>query len=321
VAGSSSGLVEIVREYLTVDPSVRRLIQHYRCGELGFEEVGALFAGDEASALFRLKERCHALFRADPKDPTAALHRAVLLDLAVGSLFHEAMKFREIFYQREVYGPRVRALRDEAGEEAVALFQEFEKILATGTESLELSLLETEALLDRTREQLAVLLAAHPEDGHVVRFLIEHRTEVEAVFGRELEALLADIHGDAASGYALAGYSYLKSGYYEDAERTLYRAVRLGGEATALEAGRAYARGMAAYLDGRYAESVAQLERWAVDGSSPELHLLDLAQTALSKLDQLVTGEDRGRVIAAAAKLVERVTAMRAAARPAEAAG
>ena len=49
-----------------------------------------------------------------------ARRREVLFDLAVGSLFHEAMKFRENFYQREVYGPRVRALRDAARAEGAA---------------------------------------------------------------------------------------------------------------------------------------------------------------------------------------------------------
>ena len=39
----------------------------------------------------------------------------------------EAVFKDENFYQREVYGPRVRALRSEAGEEAGDLFREFER--------------------------------------------------------------------------------------------------------------------------------------------------------------------------------------------------
>ena len=65
------------------------------------------------------------------------MRREALFDLAVGSLFHEAMKFRENFYQREVYGPRVRALRTESGAENEALFREFEKILAAVAQRLD----------------------------------------------------------------------------------------------------------------------------------------------------------------------------------------
>ena len=110
------------------------------------------------------------------------MRREALFDLAVGSLFHEAMKFRENFYQREVYGPRVRALRTESGGENAALFHEFEKILSAVAQRLEEGLHESEALLVRTREQLALLLAEHRSNGFVARCLIENRADVEDVF-------------------------------------------------------------------------------------------------------------------------------------------
>jgi tetratricopeptide (TPR) repeat protein len=311
VVGGTPGLVDIVRDFLVVEQEVRSLIARYRRGELRFAEIDAFFSDDEASALFRLKERCHALFRSGVEGSRVVRHREVLFDLAVGSLFHEAMKFRESFYQREVYGPRVRALHEEAGEEAAALFQEFEKILAAGSESLEQGLQETEELLERTREQLTVLLAEHPENGHVARFLIENRGAVEAVFVEGLDALLASVYDDPAAGYALAGRSYLASGYFEDAERALCEATARGGASATLEPPTAYARGMAAYLKGDYAESVAQLERWASAGGTPERALLETAHTATSKIEQLEQSEDRERVVAAAARLLERLAGLR----------
>ena len=75
------------------------------------------------------------------------MHREALFDLAVGSLFHEAMKLRENLYQREVYGPRVRALRSDAGEENEALFDEFEKMLGAVAQRLDEGLRESETLL------------------------------------------------------------------------------------------------------------------------------------------------------------------------------
>jgi tetratricopeptide (TPR) repeat protein len=221
------------------------------------------------------------------------------------------MKFRENFYQREIYGPRVRALREGAGEEAAELFQEFEKILASVSEDLVQGLNETEALLERTREQLAVLLTEEPGDGRVERYLIEHRDAVEAVFCEGLDALLARVHGDTAAGFAQAGRSYLASGYFEEAERMLAEAVARGGERSALEPPALYARGMAAYMKGEYTESVAQLERWSHCEELGEPAEIELAYTAVSKIDQLAQGGDHEPVIAAAASLLERLSGLR----------
>lgn len=311
VPPSSSGLVDIVREFLAVEEAVGSLRAGFSRGALRWDDVEELVSDSEESALFRLKERCHALFRAGPGRSRMVPHREVLFDLAVGSLFHEAMKFRENFYQREVYGPRVRALRDEAGEEAEALFQEFEKIQVAVSEGLEEGLHETEALVARTRDQLRVLLAEHGENGHVTRFLLENRPRVESVFTEGLDALLAHVHGEPASGFAVAGRSYLASGYYADAEQALSEAMARGGDPEALESGLACARGMSSYLRGDYAESMVQLGRWAEGPVKPEPGLVQLAHTAVSKVPDLARGPDREQTLRVAAALLERLAKLR----------
>jgi len=310
---ATPGLVEIVREFLAVDRAVVRVLSRYRNGELRFEEVQELVADHEDSALFRLKERCHTLFRAGSGHPHVARHREVLFDLAVGSLFHETMKFRENFYQREVYGPRVRALRNEAGEEAASLFSEFEKIQGAVSDRLEEGLLETEALLARTGEQLRVLLIEHGDDGPAARFLIESRDLVDEVFEEGLDALLAHTYGSTADGYSLAGRSYLESGYYKDADRVLSQAAERGGDPGELEPAIAYARGMDAYLRGDYRESIRQLDAWCEGSREPETRLLALVQTAFSKIDDLAQGEDREETLSASSALLERVSRLRGA--------
>jgi hypothetical protein len=311
MAATTPGLVDIVRDFLAADQAIRSLAERFRSGTLRFEDVKDRIAADEGSALFRLKERCHALFRLSSGVPRVARPREVLFDLAVGSLFHETLKFRESFYQREVYGPRVRALRDEAGEEAAELFQEFEKIQATVSRNLEQGLSETEALLARTREQLAVLLMEEPGEGRVARYLIEHRDAVEAVFCEGLDAFLARVYGDTAEGFALAGRSYLVSGYFEEAERTLAEAIARGGERPALEPLAFYARGMAAYMKGEYTESVAELECWTRCEECCEPAQVELAHTAISKIDQLAQGGEHEPVIPAASSLLERLSQLR----------
>ena len=314
MSGAPQGFVDVVRDFLIAHRELRRLFALFQSGKLRFEDLDPVFVDDEGSVLFRLKERCHALFRPRPGRSHAPRHREVLLDLAVGSLFHEAMKFRENFYQRDVYGPQVRAVRDQANEEADELFEEFEKILDAVSARLGEGLEETLALLAQTRSQLALLLGEHARDGLVMRCLIEQRELVEEVFGEELDALLARLQrGRAAEGFALAGRSYLESGHYAEAERAFAEAEERGGNAAELRRLAAYARGMRAYLGGDYAESVAQLAAWARGAGSDEAFLAGLAHAALSKLERLVQGSERAAVLRGSAAIVERLSALRSA--------
>jgi hypothetical protein len=299
------GLVDIAREFLAAHALTRRLFARHREGSLRFQELEGLVGDDEGSVLFRLKERCHASFRAGGgRQP---MHRELLFDLAVGSLFHEAMKFRENFYQREVYGPRVAALRSGAGHQEAALFEEFARIQESVSARLAEGLAETEALLARTVEQLLSLFVAHREDPLVARFLVENAGAVGETLGRPLADVLAAIYGDAATGYELAGRSLLGSGYYPEAIAALGEAASRRSDAPEIERLVAYARGMQAYLARDYRESVARLSEWA-DSSDPGAgELLGLAHDAVSRIGQLAEGTDRQRVADAASALLVRL--------------
>ncbi len=307
MASVSADLVEIARDFFAAHQLMRRIVRRFRSSELRFEELGAFIGDDEQSVLYRIKERCHALFRPRPGSSRVANPREVLFDLAVGSLFHEAMKFRENFYQREVYGPRVRAIRPEAGAEADLFLREFEKILSTVSERLEEGLQETETLLDQTGEQLRVLLAEHDADGLLVRYLVENAEVAESVFGEGLDALLAEVHGDAAAGFAAAGRSYLASGYYDAAEAAFASAIERGGKRRVLEPLRDYARGMAAYLVGDYDACLARLATWLDAAGEDGRELEGLAHAVVSRIGQLVEGEQSERVSRDAAELLTRL--------------
>jgi hypothetical protein len=312
VPSAPPGFVDVVRDFLTAHRELRRLFASFRAGSLRFGDLDPVFVDDERSVLFRLKERCHALFRPRGGPSREAPERELLFDLVVGSLFHEAMKFRENFYQREIYGPQVRALRGQAGEGADSLIQEFEKILGTVSERLDEGLEEVETLLAQTCSQLALLLGRHADDGLVMRCLTEHPRLVEEAFGENLDAMLSRLqHGDAARSFALAGASYLESGHFGEAEQAFSEAARRGGDAVEMERQAAYARGMRAYLSGDYGRSVAQLGVWARAATSEDGFLAGIALAALSKLDRLVQGSERPAVLRPAALLVERLTELR----------
>lgn len=307
-AGVRSGLVYIVRDFLVAHQDLRRFFASLRDGSLRFDEVETLVGDSERSVLFRIKERCHQLFREHRAEADAVVRREALFDLAIGSLFHEAMKLRENFYQQEIYGPRVESLRDEAGEEARELFAEFERILRGAGVRLGEALAETEALLELTVRQFRLLLIGYRNNGLIARALIEQRELVDAVFPEGLDALLADIHGEAADGYVVAARSYLKSSSFSRALPALAEARKRYEQREDLKRLSSYATGMQAFFDGRYEASLEALAEWVAAGpdESEQRHVA-LAVNALSRVGKLVSGAAADRLGSEARELLTRL--------------
>lgn len=304
-----SSLVEIARDFLLAYRRTREVASLHRAGELQFELVKGWVGDDESSALFRLKECCHAMFRSTERVGSGS-DREALFDFTVGALFHEAMRFRENFYQREVYGTRIGRLNVSSPEES-ELITEFEKIQKGASARLDEALQESETLLDQTLRQFRSLLRSHCDDGLVTRYLIENAGYVALAFGQGLEELLADVHGDIASAHALAGKSYLASGHFDEALDQLNTAIDGGGEREAWLRLRTYALGMHAYLEGRHGEAVESLGRWLdAKPEAEEREYARLALDAISHLDRLLECEDREKVLADAAALTTRLQAL-----------
>jgi hypothetical protein len=302
--GVEQGLLPVVRDFLVAHRLLPQLASRYRAGELQFDELQELVSDDERSALYRLKERCHGLFRGSAQSGRLSMPREALFDVAVGSLFHESMKFRENFYQREVYGPRVRALRAGASEDAAGLFEEFEKILAAVSQRLEEGLQEALELLEQMGKQLRYLLREHRDEGLLTRFLMERPAEIEEVFASDFDALLAEIHGSTAVGYRVAGLSYLASGYYVAAQSALAKALERGGDPAELGPLEAFARGMEAYLARDYTESLSALSQWARQRGDEPAGLARLARAAISRVGQLADVDERERLAGRATELL-----------------
>ena len=298
-------ILEILRDFLEVDRLVREVARRHRSQGLRFPELAALIGDDEASVLFRLKERTHALFRGPGGVGRGPTHREALFDLAVGSLFHEAMKLRENLYQREVYGPRVRALHSDAEEESKALFDEFEKMLGAVDDRLDEGVRELETLSHRTADQLRLLIADLRDDG-AVRFVTERPAEVEAVFGVPLDALLEEMYGSVSDGFVRAGRSYLASGSFASARDCFARSLAEEDADPAVARLLSYAQGMSAYIARDYAGCVDHLSSWAASRAH-ESELVPLARDAVSSIAALAEGEDRERISRAATGLLERL--------------
>jgi hypothetical protein len=190
------------------------------------------------------------------------------------------------------------------------LLREFEKILASVSDRLAEGLQETEILIDQTLEQLRWMLAERSHNGFIARYLVENRSQVDEIFGLSLALLFEEVEGSAAAGFELAGRSYLKSGFYREAVSVFAETTERGGGSEKLERLACFARGMASYLDGDYADCVLRLGEWFDANSESESNMLEIARAAVSKIDHLAEGDDRDRVTAEAALLVERIGAV-----------
>ena len=303
-------IVDILRDFAAVHRLTHELAERHRAGELRFAALTELVGETESSALFRLKERSHAIFREPARSGRRPTHREALFDLAVGSLYHEAMKLRENLYQREVYGPRVRALRSGAGLESKALFDEFEKMLGALGSQLDEGIREVELLTQRTADQLRLLVAESADEG-AARFLTEQEAEVERLFGVGLDVILEEAFGSVAEGLERAGRSYLASGSFEAAADRIGRAMERSTSGRELSRLRSFALGMRAYVVRDYAESLRHLQGW-FEGDSPDADQLPLARDAVASIAQLAdSGSDTQR---GAAELLNQLGELSAAA-------
>ncbi len=306
MAKPGSALVDLVREFIAASELLSSVLDRAESGTLRWEEVQRLVSEDEASLLFRLKERSHQLIRG--RDGADDLSRAALFDLAVGSLFHEAMKLRENLYQLSVYAPRVERARSNATPGTERLFQEFSRILKLSQVRLAEAVEETRALLEQTRDQFREFLVDCRHEGLVARYLVENAERCERVLGQSLDTFFAGVHGHAARGYELVARSYLESGYFSEALGALREALARDSSRAALRHDEAYAHGMNAYADGHYEEAVRYLERWAAeDFGVGDAAFIELARVALERLPDLLPVQESRPTGRRAAELASRL--------------
>jgi len=278
------GIADVIREFLVVHKELAELLARYRSGELSFALVQGLVGDGPSSALYRLKEKCHSIFRVDAGGAPAEFGMGALFDLAIGSLFHEAMILRENLYQQERYGSRVDALKTNINPLASELSGEFERILNSSASRLKESALEIEALLALTSDQLVRLLVEDAENGLLARSIYEERDAVEAVFSRDFRRLFVDIHGDEATGFMKAATSYVDSGFYEEALEIL---KQLPAD-PAVDAASAFASAMQAFLARDYRCYVENLAIWlACESAGEDKVRVDLALAAAKHVGKL----------------------------------
>ena len=287
-----AAVVDIARDFLAVHRELRGIAAHEAAGALRFAEVRDFVGDDERSALFRLKERCHALFRVDGENGEGEIGASALFDLAVGSLFHEAMKLRENLYQADVYAPKVAALRARGVADSSGLLVEFDKLVASARVRLAESVAEARVLLSQTTAQFRVLLRSQSANGLLARFAVENAAALADAFGCGEDAALAETYGSTSAAWQRAAWSYLEGGFFADAEMALAKAASSGARGPDVARQSSFARGMSAYLAGRYDTAVAELAAWLEAApSGAELRLAPIAAAAMGGARKLVAAD------------------------------
>jgi hypothetical protein len=299
-------LAQIVRDFMESYALSQEVGRELRAGRLTFATVARLVGDEEDSALYRLKEECHALFRLDDARPRTEVQAEELFDLAVGALFHETMKFREGFYLTDSYGPRLQRMMAE-GSASGPLADAFWRVFEAGSRRMLESEAEAEELFRETRDQLLIVLRQLAASGAVARSLVEDRVRSELVFAIPLARMLADIYGTAGRGYQLAIDSLIENGHYAEAAAVLEQPEARAAGAT--DGALPFARGMASYYAGDNLAAVESLARWREDGSSSPAVWRQSASKVLTALAQNVELSDQKlakRALALATELTSR---------------
>src|SRR5262245_36032637 len=297
-------LAQIVRDFMEGYVLSQEVGSELRAGRLRFGTVARLVGDAEDSALYRLKEECHALFRLDDARPRTEVQAEELFDLAVGALFHETMKFREGFYLTDTYGPRLQRMMAE-GSASGPLADAFWRVFEGGSRRMIESEAEAEQLFRETRDQLLIVLRQLAASGAVARSLVEDPPRSEQVFGMPLARLLADIYGSAGRGYRLAVESLIENGHYAEAAAVL----ELPDARAAADGALPFARGMASYYAGDNLAAVDSLSRWRDEGTSSPALWRQSAGRVLKSLATTVELSDQklaARALALANELTSR---------------
>ena len=304
-------VVDLLRDFLSAHEILDELVEAHDVDRLEFADVAAWAGDDASSALFRLKEHCHALVRVAGGEADGEIGPAELLDLVVGSLFHEAMKLRENHYQIRTYAVRVERLRARADPAHAESTRELEHLLELSGRHLHEAFYEARSLMMLTRRHVRALLQEHADSGLVARALHERRESVDRVFDAEAAdgtevPLLDSLYGGPAQAALAVARSFLESAYFEEALTALGEAAERGADAATIRGLSRYAEGMHAFLTGSYRESIDALGAWVEYGVADEAPgQARFAGAALARLDKLVEGDDSAELLARAKQLCE----------------
>lgn len=252
-------LLEIVQGLLYCIVSFQEIFKKYREGRLRFLDIEAWVDDKGKSPLYNLKEQSHSFFRNRGKE--SIRKKEWLLDLLIGSIFHEAMKLRENVYQLECYRPRYLRYRRDIGKTAYEknYSQQFERIFSKAGQGVLQGMSEIQSLFQDVMEQLVGLFKENSRNPYLIRFLLEHQPMLKKVYGSKMGKEWFDLifENGLQEAYDRAGRSYLLSGHYDLASFHFSKALTSGPPHNELTFLHYFSLGMEAYYENTYAKALS----------------------------------------------------------------
>ncbi len=178
-------------------------------------------------ALWLLKDLCHRIW---PRTGDLAEEGGLLVDWLIGSLFHEAMKFKENVYILNSYvdsKSKIQHRKNRPGIRESGLVSRNEFLgCAMGTRHLLKRIsVDTEKQLElmldlcgRITYMLRIIMSSLTNNVLVIRLLLEQEEKVRDLWGESVEEVFEDIFpGGAEEGFCITGRSYFEGQWYHRA--------------------------------------------------------------------------------------------------------
>ena len=267
-------MLEIVRGLLLSEATFREILKKYREGRLRFSDIGTWVDDKGQSLLYNLKEQCHYLFGYRGKKQ---IHKSDwLLDLVIGSIFHEAMKLRENIYQMEVYQPRYLQYKAKFGKSDYErdYLRLFERIILKAKQGVDDGMLETRTLFKDAMAQLVDLFKQGAKNTFLVRFLLENLALLHKVYGPKKTKEIFNIMFEKGflDAYRFAGLSYLRSEHYDLSSNYFLKALKMDPHHEGLRSLTNFSLGMNEYYKNAYSKSLSYFSKLARAKLDGKLH-------------------------------------------------
>ena len=252
-------ILEIVRGLLLSEVAFQEIFKKYKEGRLHFSDICIWIDDKGHSLLYNLKEQCHSLFRYKGKKLT---HKNEwLLDLVIGSIFHEAMKLRENIYQMEVYQPKYLQYKSKVGRSDYEkdYLQQFERIILKTKLGVTEGMEETRSLFQDAMVQLIDLFKEGAKNTFLVRFLLENLTLLQKVYGSKKAKEIFDLMFKKGflDAYQVVGQSYLQSEHYDLSSNYFLKALKMDPYNHDLQFLLNFSLGMNEYFRNAYSKSLS----------------------------------------------------------------
>jgi len=256
-------ILEIVRGLLLSGVAFQEILKKYKEGRLRFSNIGVWVDDRGKSLLYNLKEQCHSLYRY--KENKAIKKNQRVLDLVIGSIFHEAMKLRENIYQMEIYRPKYLQYRLKVGKAVYEkdYLQQFERIILKAQQGVTEGMEETRSLFQDAMAQLIDLFKESAKNALLVRFLLENQTLLQKVYGSKKAKKIFQLMFKKGflDAYQLAGQSYLKSEHYDLSSTYFSKALKMDRRSHDLQFLLNFSLGMNEYYRNAYPKSMSHFAK------------------------------------------------------------